>query len=217
MRTRARLLLSASLALSIVLLVPTAAVANSAEPATPTPAASKAADEEQGVDKKTVLFVTPKKKENVARFTVSNFRLLQDPPLGGCDLSDVNGSIRATYLNGVLATTESEWSAKVLCITTAPGQAMAGISVDSTWWHNGVNVANGATFTCTNCNLGNSTGADICAGVTCAGGYFAGSLVTLTLPAGWIWTGTPSNCLALSPQAITCSEVSNVANVPASN
>ncbi|MDG9675794.1 hypothetical protein [Micromonospora sp. DH14] len=216
MRTGARLLLSALLVLSGVLVVPTAAAANISEPAAPMPATSRV-DEETGNAKKSIRVVTPKKKGEIARFSVSNSRLLQDPPLGGCDYSDVTGTINATYLDGVLATTESDWSAKVLCYTTAPGQSMAGISVDSTWWHNGVNIANGNTFTCTNCNLANSTGADICAGVTCAGSYFAGSLVTLTLPAGWQWTGVPSDCLALSPQAITCSAVSSVVTVPASN
>jgi hypothetical protein len=138
------------------------------------------------------------------------------PPGGGCDINDVSGEVTSSYVNGALVGTDSDWSAKVLCTTTAPGQSMAGISIDSTLWLNSFPIADGNQWNCVNCNLGNSTGTYLCAGTAnCAGTYWVGSLPTLTLPAGWVWvTPVPSNCILLSPESMTCSVVTNTIVVP---
>ncbi len=148
-----------------------------------------------------------------ASFTAVPAADLTDPPGGGCTYNDITGNIHAQYLDGVLVTTESEWSAKVLCTTTAPGQWMAAIQVTSTLWLNGVNIAQGATFTCSACNLGNSTGADICAGTQCAGTYWVSGAATLTLPTGWVWSTYPSECISIAAAAIRCTAVSNTVTV----
>lgn len=143
---------------------------------------------------------------------------LQDPPGGGCDDSDVTGNLNYTYLDGVLATLEADWSAKVICFPTAPGQSLAQININSTLFHNGSNVAAGAPFACSNCNLGNSVGDWICGGVTCAGSYFVGAVDLLTLPVGWQWVTPGDGCtIQTNRRVMQCVPTTNAVTVPPTN
>lgn len=148
------------------------------------------------------------------KFAAVNHAGLQPPPGGGCDIYDVSLTVHWTSVDGVLATTNSEWSGKTICTTTAPGQSMAGITEDTSLWFNSHPIASGRRFTCVNCNLANSTGAHPCGGVTCSGTYWVGATVTLTLPAGYRWTSWPSNCIFLSDTALTCSAVTGTVFIP---
>lgn len=82
-----------------------------------------------------------------------------DPPLGGCDYSDVTAQGTAWYTDGILSSVDVTWLADTICYTTAPGQAMAGIIADSSWWHNGLIMVNGRTGSCTLCTSTFSEGA----------------------------------------------------------
>lgn len=131
--------------------------------------------------------------------------LAQDPPGGGCYLNDMGGNIATSYLDGALATLEASWTAKVLCTTTAVGQSMAGIHIETSIWHNATPAAQGTPYACVNCNLGNSIGEWLCVGPTCAGVYWIAAVDTLTLPDGWEWVTQPTGCQTLgSPQVLQC-------------
>lgn len=166
--------------------------------------------DEANVDK---LVVRSEAKADLTATFRSKADSLQDPPMGGCDYSDVTGQITGYYVNGVLSTTESSWSAKVICYTTAAGQSMGGIIVDSTEWHNGSNIANGVEFSCTDCNLGNSPGNNI-GGPSAWGTYFWSGTTTLVLPEGWIWSGEPDGCLLLAEDMLQCAATSSSVYLP---
>ncbi|MEV0734289.1 hypothetical protein [Polymorphospora sp. NPDC050346] len=178
------------------------------------PSMAQAAPAEASKSDRQVLVVEAFAKQPKARasFTHRN-ALMQDPPLGGCDYGDISGQVTGYYVNGVLSGTESDWSSKVLCTTTAPGQSMGGIIVESAEWLNGSNVAAGNIFTCSNCILGNSVGANI-GGPSASGTYWWSGLVTLVLPAGWIWSSTPPSCLLLADDMLQCSVTTDTAYLP---
>lgn len=195
-----RILAVALSALTMIGLTGTAAQAGPADGSTPQPESS------------TVTYQIPAKNLNLhASFTTKDAAKRQDPPLGGCNYNDVSGTIVASYTDGKLVGTNSTWHAKVLCTTTAPGQSMAGITVDSTLFYNGRNVARGTPFVCQNCNLGNSTGAYLMAGGS--GSYWIGGTFVFFLPSGWVWSGIPDGCLTLTASALECGSTSGTVYV----
>lgn len=185
-----------------------------------TPASAGSGD----VSKTTVIH--PRHGATVLHFSAAGARghgtaaAAQDPPMGGCDTSDVSGTLNETYTDGVLSTLEGSWSAKVLCTTTASGQSLAAINVTTSLWHNGSPVASGTPFNCKNCNLANGVGSWTCVGVTCAGSYWVGAIDKLTLPAGWVWnTPDPSSgcTVQTSGTVLQCAVTTEPVTVSPSN
>jgi hypothetical protein len=195
----------------VMALVGVGGTAANAEPASPEPAPAPLVTH---VTKK--MTVNPKFAGTV-EFTSTDSKNRQDPPGGGCDYGDVSGTLNYTYVNGALSTLEAEWSAKVLCQTTAPGQSMGQININSSLWHNGSGVGTGTPFACSNCNLGNSVGDWVCVGVTCAGSYWVGAIVRLTLPAGWAWVTPSPGCTIPSERVLQCVPTSGTVTVPATD
>ncbi len=154
-----------------------------------------------------------------APFFSEDSSILQDPPGGGCDFSDVNGSGTAYYTNGVLTGTEVQWHAQTICTTTAAGQSMGGIIVNSSLWLNGSSVDTGTEFVCTNCNLGNSPGAWV-GGPSASGTYWVGATFNYLLPDGWIW-GTPGttacNVSTTNTALLICGNTSGTMYFPPTN
>jgi hypothetical protein len=143
-------------------------------------------------------------------------KALQDPPLGGCSYNDIAAQGTAYYTDGVLSSVTVSFHAIATCATTAPGQSMAGIIADSSFWLNGSVKANGRTGSCTNC-LGAQSLGSWSGGPGSSGTIWAGGLFIFKLPAGWIWTGLPANCHLLSPdtpETLQCSGVSDTGYIP---
>jgi hypothetical protein len=161
----------------------------------------------------TVTYQMPPKKMNLrASFSTADAAKRQDPPLGGCNWHDISGTVVASYVNGRIVGTNSTWSAKAFCTTTAPGQAMAGIVIDSTLWYLGRNVAPGRPFACQDCNLGNSTGDYAMPGGS--GSYWVSGIFAFFLPDGWIWTGLPDGCSLIDAHILECGSISDTVYVP---
>jgi hypothetical protein len=136
------------------------------------------------------------------------------PPLSSCDFGDVEAEATGTYYEGILASINGSWHARVICTTTAPGQSMGGITVNSQLWHNGYQSVTGVPFACTNCNLGNSPGtwAD---GPTGHGTYWVGATFVLALPAGYVYTAWPTACTPTTNRsALTCVATSGTLYMP---
>jgi hypothetical protein len=152
-----------------------------------------------------------------AKFTTIDAARRVDPPLGGCDTSDVSGEGTAWYDGDthVLTSLEATWIADTICYTTAPGQVMAGIIADSSWWHNGSLVANGTSNSCSACNSEYSDGSWV-GGPNSSGTYWASALFIYKLPAGWIWSSIPASCIPFPNAAdtIECSGTSGTLYIP---
>lgn len=135
----------------------------------------------------------------------------QAPPGGGCAYWDVAAQGTSYYDSNTLKLTSTSLSfhAITTCTTTAAGQSMAGIIVDSSFWLNGNVKANGRTGSCSNCNGAQSLGSWV-GGPSDYGTMWAGGLFIFKLPAGWIWTGLPSSCVLLSPTSPDTMECSSV-------
>lgn len=152
-----------------------------------------------------------------AEFRLNDKNTLQPPPGGGCDWSDIQAEATGYYTNGVFSSITGSWHARIMCFTTAPGQSLGGITVNSQLWHNGNQKATGVPFSCVNCNLGNSPGSWT-DGPGGYGTYWVGATFFLKLPAGYIWTGWPTSCNpTVDRTALTCVGTSGTMYLPPTN
>jgi hypothetical protein len=122
------------------------------------------------------------------------------PPGGSCDYSDAHGTGLAHYVDGHLTTVEWNYFGSVLCATTAPGQSMLTLVDTATLFFRRNYVDEGSSGVCqypvnNPCTLASSSGSWACAGATnCAGEYYIGNFVQMTLPEGWVWNTAPIGC-----------------------
>jgi hypothetical protein len=136
-----------------------------------------------------------------------------DPPMGGC-VANIQFSTTATYEDGVLADTETPFFGDDNCTTTAAGQTMQHMSVDSQLWIGSNTEKDAGVDECSHlqpsdsqCIFVDSTATDHCfaVGLTfCNGDYFAQMFYTLLLPTGWVWTSAPAGCTLNANVELDC-------------
>jgi hypothetical protein len=153
----------------------------------------------------------------------SSTGFLQDvPPLGGC-LATIQFSVTATYEDGVLADTQTPFFGDDKCTTTAAGQTLQHMSVDSQLWIGSSTEKDAGVDECSHlqpsdsqCIFVDSTATDNCFAVGvkfCNGDYFAQMFYTLLLPAGWVWTSAPAGCTINANVELDCKIQTNTVPV----
>lgn len=146
-----------------------------------------------------------------------------DPPMGGCYLGNVGGTITGFWTNGTLTRTESTYFSSIDCTVTAAGQTM-----DNLWGMASINLSagggnSGTIGSCTYPNMEmapcvsvRSTGRWTCPlGVLCAGDYWVDHETFMTLPEGWVWVNVPSYCTVMSDRQLSCLVESGRVTIPA--
>lgn len=139
-----------------------------------------------------------------------------DPPGGGCAAPTHLHTV-ASYTNNVLTSVAADYDAQIVCTATGANQNMAGIVVTVQLWKDAHPRDEGPTVNCVNCLVSPiSKDVSACAGVTCAGSWWAGNLHALKAPAGWVWPSAPAGCIGLGTapyEWIQCSVVTGIITV----
>lgn len=144
------------------------------------------------------------------------------PPMGGCHDERVSGHVQYTYLNGVLATTETPFSSHIFCHQNAPGETMAHLSDQAELYVDDKRRELGVLSQCSNsdpsqlpCLRAFSAGRNLCAGAAnCAGSYQAIHTYSMLLPPGWIWSEWPSRCQRLGESELLCNSTTKPVYIP---
>jgi hypothetical protein len=148
---------------------------------------------------------------------------LADTPTCPANWADGNLNVNWTYdtSTGITLSSNSAWFQRISCVNMAYEQVLSSL------FYNSNRVADGNTNSCgTPTSTTNqcfsaavvSSGSWACT-AGCAGGYQMSSAAQITLPAGWVWTGTaPVGCFD-NPAMTTmiCSFGTGVVNVPVLN
>jgi hypothetical protein len=160
----------------------------------------------------------------LAKLTMRNVRTgalvrpFVDPPGGGCTGPTHLHTI-ASYTNNVLTSVAADYDAQIVCTATGANQNMAGIVVTVQLWKDAHLRDEGPTVNCVNCLVSPiSKDVSACAGVTCAGSWWAGNLHALKAPAGWVWPSAPAGCIGLGTapyEWIQCSIITGVITITA--
>lgn len=188
--------------------------------------ATASSSQERGLRQVTYTVKTAKNLDDVRAVNVKTGQqanALVDPPMSGCYLGNVGGTITGYWVNGQLSRTESTYFSSIDCTATAPGQSMEFLWDQASINLNSGGVDWGTLGTCTYPNMEwtpclsvASTGNWTCnSGVLCAGRYWADHETFMTLPEGWIWTNIPDYCTSLTDRQISCLVESSPVTIPA--
>lgn len=142
-----------------------------------------------------------------------------NPPSGGCE-GEVGFNVTAYYQEAYLVETTTPYTGTVRCTTTGDDQFMAHISLQTSLLIDGQSKWDADDDQCNDCNYAwaGSTAYCIQGPQKCYGTYTAKIWVTMLLPDGWYWTGSPwYGCALLGgeyPPEAYCEVESTPAEIP---
>lgn len=144
------------------------------------------------------------------------------PPSGGC-WGQTSFSTTATYINGLLAETDTPYQGSVSCQVSNSAETMAFLQADVGMYINGnQRQPDAAPSSCQRfqpsdpvCTATVSAGRAECfISERCDGYYGSANTFDMLLPEGWVYTSYPSECTLIAPQEVSCLVKTDLVEIP---